>query len=168
MRWVGRLALFRKSSLARLHEDLGPRMLIEVQVNMLRLDHEKAQVLGKFIEPMHFMNARNFGRLFLRELSAFPNFDKIASLTNEEHFPLFLVRRIRKQDEHGLFLIDSRKVEEIAVLAKPHRAISIGRRDVVGMKDDQAIRLELVTETRAIGYEELRIDGAIFHESGLS
>lgn len=124
----------------RFHGDDGAWVFVAIEKDNAGLAHELAEEGFEFAGPDDLLNAGALTGLGLGEFVTLPDGDEFGGLPHEQDLPLFWVRRVRKEKQHGLFLVDAGEVVEIAVWSIAEGAIGIGRHDVIGVDNDERTR----------------------------
>ena len=94
---------------------------------------------------------------------SFPDGNFFIGLAKKQNLTEAFVVKVRVDDQYRFLLVNTRKVEEIVILSETHRAVSIGRHDVVGVKNRYRVGLKFVDQAFAVENEEVLSDGCVFH-----
>ena len=160
---IAGLALLDEAVVGGLHHRRGAQVLVGRQIDVVGLRDQPVDPRFEAVRPFDPLDPGCFARLLLVELFTVPDRDVLAGLLDEEDFPLLGVRGIGHQHQHGLLLVDAGEVEEVGVLLERHRPVGVGRVDVVGQHDGDAVRLEQGAEFLAVADEQLGVDGVVAH-----
>ena len=156
MQRIAGLAVLDEPRVAGLHHHAGAQVLVGRQIDMLHLRHHAVEEPVEAVRPLDALDPGRGAGLLLGQLLALPDRDVLVGLLHEEDLPLLRIDRVRHQDQRRFLLVHAGEIEEVAVLLEGHRAVGVGRIDVVGMEDDHAVRLEQSAEILAVADKKLR------------
>ena len=157
------MAVLDESRVAGFHHDAGPKVFIGGEIDVIHLWDHPVEKSVEGIGPFDALDPRDFAGAFLGEFFTLPDGDVFVGFADEEDFAFLGIYCVRHEDDHGFLLIDTREMEEIAVLFERHRAIRIGRIDIVRMNDDDAVGLEEAAKILTVADEKLGWNRFVTH-----
>ena len=131
---------------AGLDREAGPRVLVVVQVERLRLGHQAVERPFERRRPLDVGDARLGGGLGFGEFGSLPNRQLLVRLKGEQNLTVRRVVGVREEEQHRLLLVHSGEVEDVRVLLERQGAVCARRINVVAEKQGEATGLHLLHE----------------------
>ena len=129
-----------------LDREACPRVLVVVEVERLRLGHQAVKRPFERRRPLDVGDARLGGGLGLSEFGTLPNRQLLVGLQGEQNLAVGGIVCVGEQEQHRVFLVHTREVEDVRMLLEGQGAVCACGVDVVAEEQGEATGLHVLHE----------------------
>jgi hypothetical protein len=107
-------AVANKPCFARIFQRrAGPRVLVGVEVHVLRFAHQRMKHRREFAQPRDPLDSRDLARLLLAQLGSFPGGDRLRRFAQEQNLAVLFFIGLGIKEQNRLFLLNPGEIKEV-------------------------------------------------------